>query len=996
MLRLLMGNEAFAHAALEAGVGVIAGYPGTPSSELIETVAKLRRQGSAKGIHVEWSTNEAAALEVCAGASISGVRSLMTCKQVGMNVASDALLSLNYVGIRGGLVLFVADDPGPISSQTEQDTRSFAAFAKVPVLDPATPEQGFQMMKAAFQLSEEYKTPVIVRPTTRICHASTFFDVEESTHSQLPEKLPPRDPNRFVIFPRRSYQAHGEVLERLDDIAHDFSYYEEFSRFNPVYENDRQVDGASIVQGDSLGFVANAIDADAGDDVDADAIGIACSGVSTQYVLEALSMIRRMAKFANLPMPRYRLVQFGTSYPFPRRVATRFFKGLSDVLVIEELDAFVEEELLKIAGAGFLAPTIHGKLTGEADVRGENTTEGVAVRIAAFFDAYASIGAEDVYQRMMERMLYPDHRMEFPGELPKRAPVLCAGCPHRASFIAVKRALKQLGVKRADAVFCGDIGCYTLGNAAPLDAVDTCLCMGAGITMAQGFSIAQGLVESEGNAEARTSRAARNAQDDEESAQEPVRKSIAFAGDSTFFASGMTGIANAAYNDHDVTVVVLDNSTTAMTGMQPHPGSGPTLMGASGSNLSIPETLQTLGFQTVIRSNPLDMDQAREDCAEALSVEGPSAVIFESPCIWTVPFNEPLSVDWTKCTGCRKCITEVGCPAIWFDASARGPRSSNRGQARVDASQCNGCTACAQICPADAFITQGQVDAENALFDKVTAGAAEMHHLEMPANGFGDSTEVVSEVSIAEDASGGHFVQSSEIEAHEIAPIPSDAAAGMASEAVEGNAPSHRSPAIEPDVRDFVQSEAQEESQEESQKELPEELRDTKASDDSDDGPVLKEIWDWEDQLPTFEDEGISLSELNSLDLELSQETEAPEDLEASDPSERPPMEDEQPLPEEELESATANDPTAIGSADAAAAEEGAAFEPLMISFGPSSASLVPPDMPQQQTGLGYAGIANEPGFADYEDDADYPGYDGYPDDSDYLDDYLDDEEALR
>ena len=228
----LTGNEAFAHAALEAGVRVCAGYPGTPSSEVIETVAKEHAAGRAEGVHVEWSTNEKAALELLAGAAYSGARTLYTCKQVGLNVASDALMSLNYVGVKGGTVLYVADDPGPISSQTEQDTRRFAAFAKVPVFDPATPEQGCQMMGVAYDLSEKYQTPVLMRPTTRVCHASTYFGVAERTQARTPEGFK-RD-SRWVIFPKRSYAAHKEINERLAAIADDFSE-SEFDVFNPVF-----------------------------------------------------------------------------------------------------------------------------------------------------------------------------------------------------------------------------------------------------------------------------------------------------------------------------------------------------------------------------------------------------------------------------------------------------------------------------------------------------------------------------------------------------------------------------------------------------------------------------------------------------------------------------------------------------------------------------------------------------------------------------------------
>ena len=243
--KLLMGNEAFAHAALEAGVNVVAGYPGTPSSELVETVAKLHAAGAARDVHVEWSTNEKAALELLAGASYGGARVLFTCKQVGLNVASDALMSLNYVGVGGGCVLFVADDPGPISSQTEQDTRRFGSFAKVPVLDPATPEQGFAMMGAAFELSERYHTPVIMRPTTRINHASTFFDVADETHGRpLPEEGFQKDP-KWVIFPKRAYEGHGEINRRLAQIAWDYAHDPAFAQFNAVFEGG----GSATCQG---------------------------------------------------------------------------------------------------------------------------------------------------------------------------------------------------------------------------------------------------------------------------------------------------------------------------------------------------------------------------------------------------------------------------------------------------------------------------------------------------------------------------------------------------------------------------------------------------------------------------------------------------------------------------------------------------------------------------------------------------------------------------
>ncbi len=635
--KLLMGNEAFAHAALEAGVGLFAGYPGTPSSELVETVAHLVASGRSRGVHVEWSTNEKAALEVAAGAAMSGVRAVFTCKQVGLNVAADALLSLNYVGVRAGLVVFVADDPGPISSQTEQDTRRFAAFAKVPVLDPSTPDEGFAMMKAAFELSERYATPVIVRPTTRIDHASTFFAIEEETDALVPDDAGfVRDP-RYVIFPKRSYEAHLEINERLRRMASDFSHDDAFARFNPMHEH---------------GSVP--------------ARGIMCGGDSAAYALEALDVLAEAARERGEELPAYRFMQVGTPYPFPSEAARRFLEGLTDVLVLEELDSVLEEELLKATGAD-VPVRVHGRLTGEASAAGENSAEDALERISAFLGVEGPRACSLAY-----------------GEaLPPRPPSLCAGCPHRGSFYAVKQALKKLGIARDDAVFCGDIGCYTLGNALPLDAVDTCLCMGAGITMAQGIA-----------------------------ATNPGKKAIAFVGDSTFFASGLTGVVNAAYNDHDITICVLDNSTTAMTGMQAHPGTGATLMGTQTDGLSIPGVLEAAGIrrEAVFRADPLDLLSSVDAVAAALSFAGPSAVIFESPCIWLSRAQARVEVDAEACTGCKRCITEIGCPAISFDAAACGPKSGSRGQARVDAGLCTGCALCVQVCP---FGALGDASAED-------------------------------------------------------------------------------------------------------------------------------------------------------------------------------------------------------------------------------------------------------------------------------------------
>lgn len=672
--KLLMANEAFAYAALEAGVRVVAGYPGTPSSELIETVARLRAEGCAHGVHVEWSTNEKAALELLAGASYAGARCLFTCKQVGLNVASDALMSLNYVGVKGGLVLYVADDPGPISSQTEQDTRRFGAFAKVPVLDPSTPEEGFAMIKEAFDLSERYGTPVVVRPTTRICHASTFFEVADKTFARdIPEGGFVKN-SKWVIFPKRAYDAHGEINERLRQMGREFCK-EDLSRFNTVREVPAGglFDQSTVLSGSD--FLAAKEAEESFDDVlewegvarsdgkkgASSCVGIVAGGVSAAYAREALRMLEHAQRGTGRQLPPYRFMQVGTPFPFPEELARVFLRDLSTVMVFEELDHVIEDGLVLTAGRKHLACDVLGRSSGMLRDRGENAVDDILTSLSGFFGAYADAD--------IVRPVLSDQVPRYEGSLPVRPPVLCAGCPHRGSFYAVKSALDG-----REAVLCGDIGCYTLGNAAPLDAVDTCLCMGAGITMAQGFDVV-----------------------------EPGKKQVAFVGDSTFFASGLTGVANAVYNGHDITVCVLDNATTAMTGGQPHPGTGITLMGERRKPIDIRSVLDALGVELIVEADPLERAGAVAAAREAIDFEGASAIIFRSPCVQLKKPDPAFEVDADLCTGCKRCISEIGCPGLGFSPDARGPRSKERGQAFVDATQCNGCGLCVQICPFEAI-----------------------------------------------------------------------------------------------------------------------------------------------------------------------------------------------------------------------------------------------------------------------------------------------------
>ncbi|MCR8908566.1 indolepyruvate ferredoxin oxidoreductase subunit alpha [Thermophilibacter sp. ET337] len=621
----LMGNEAMAVGALAAGVNVVAGYPGTPSTEVLEAVAGRRGEG----VYVEWSVNEKAALEVAAGAAYAGARALVTMKQVGLNVASDPLMSLSYIGVKGGMVVLVADDPGPISSQTEQDTRTFAAYAKLPILDPSSPTEAYAMMGEAFDLSEELGCPVIVRPTTRVDHG--YEDVEVADPEEWRVNEPEgfvRDPSRWVIFPALSVRAHA-AIERRDALL-----AERLSR-----------------------YARNTVRQTAGPDA-RPRLGIATHGISATYVAENLS-----------EKDDVRVLRVATPYPFPEPLAADFLDGLDEVLCVEELDPVIERALVAACGRRGLHVKIRGKLTGDIQPSGENTVESVGRAIDAFLgrevaDEPAPAGSSPraVSQpRSGEDCLSTEKNPPAPPTLPIRPPVLCAGCPHRASFYAVKRAMR--GRKT---LFCGDIGCYTLGNAAPLDMVDTCLCMGAGINIAQGVTH----VESDTVA-------------------------FAFVGDSTFFASGITGVVNAFYNQANMTLVVLDNSTTAMTGHQPHPGTGRTMMGQVVEKVSIERVLLAIGLTVVETVDPLDHERAVETVRRVADEPGVKAIIFRSPCVVLARPKATSVVDVEKCVGCQRCVRELGCPALV-------PNSAT-GRVRIDSAQCTGCTLCEQICPTHAI-----------------------------------------------------------------------------------------------------------------------------------------------------------------------------------------------------------------------------------------------------------------------------------------------------
>ncbi|MCF0248060.1 MAG: indolepyruvate ferredoxin oxidoreductase subunit alpha [Synergistes sp.] len=595
--KVCMGNEAIALGAIAAGVKVAAGYPGTPSTEIIETLIALHRPG----VEVQWSTNEKAALEVAAGAAYSGARTLCTMKQVGLNVASDPLMSLAYIGVKGGMVLAVADDPGPWSSQTEQDTRGFAKHANLPVFDPSSPEEAYEMIQAAYDLSEKFSLPVFLRPTTRVCHASADVDLREPDPVHEGEGFEKRP--EWCIFPGLSYRRHGELEIKQNEIAREYDKLP----FN-------RIEGSK----DSR-------------------IGVAVSGISYLYLKEALAELGSDVK----------IYKIGNPYPLPEETTRKFLESVDSVLVIEELDPVVEEQLL-IAANGRIP--IYGKRTGNTSWNGEYSCESVKSALGKY------LGVDE-----------PESSDEALPPLPVRPPVLCAGCPHRASFYEAKVASKDY----PKAVYCGDIGCYTLGNAAPLFMTDTCLCMGAGITIAQGIKLA-----------------------------EPGTKCLAFIGDSTFFHTGIPGIINAVYQGTDVTVIVLDNHTTAMTGHQPHPGTGRRALGEEAEAIDIETILRGCGVKHIAAVDPFDYERSVAAMKEAIEYPGPSAVIAKAPCIANIKKPDTVYRVNDKCIKCGRCIREIGCPAITPDEA---------GRAVINESLCTGCGLCANVCPVKAIV-RGEIN----------------------------------------------------------------------------------------------------------------------------------------------------------------------------------------------------------------------------------------------------------------------------------------------
>ncbi len=578
---LLSGNEAVARGAVEAGVLVAVGYPGTPSTEILESIADR------DDIDVRWSANEKVALDVALGASLGGVRALVTMKHVGLNVAADTLMTAAYTGVGAGLVIVSADDPGMHSSQNEQDNRSYARMAGVPLLEPSDSAEAREYTALAFAISEGFDTPVLVRTTTRVSHNRGV--VELGRRVERPVTGFVRDPAKYVMIPSHARARRPVLLERLERLT---AYVEA----SPM----------TVESGDGAGF------------------GVVTSGIAHHYVREVL--------------PDARILKLGMSYPLPLDRIRAFSESVERLFVVEELDPHLEDAIRAV---------------------------GIAVEGKAFFPQAGELNPDLVAAGFAAAGVLPPWD---PGEAAPptvvRPPLLCPGCPHSPPFLALKRI---------GAVVTGDIGCYTLAALEPLEAMDTCVAMGSSIGMAVGLAASGG-------------------------AGGPV---VATIGDSTFLHGGIPGLADAVYSRANITVLILDNGTVAMTGGQEHPGTGVTLQGSDATPVDLVALCQALGVRDVSVVDPYDLAATYHALESAIAHVGPSVVITNRPCV-EAPLkirDRPFRVVSEACTACQACMT-LGCPSIvWTDETHEGRR-----KVVIDPVTCTGCTVCVQLCPPLAIV----------------------------------------------------------------------------------------------------------------------------------------------------------------------------------------------------------------------------------------------------------------------------------------------------
>ena len=579
MKQLMLGNAAVARGLYEAGCCVVSSYPGTPSTEITEEAAKF------DDIYCEWAPNEKVAMETAFGASLAGRRSFCGMKHVGLNVAADPLFTVSYTGVNAGMIIVVADDAGMHSSQNEQDSRHYAKASKIPMLEPSDSAEALSFTKLAYELSEEFDTPVIIKMCTRVAHSQSL--VETSDRVEPPMKPYEKNIGKYVMMPGNAIRRHPVVEERTRKLAQ----YAETSPLNRLEEGSDR------------------------------ALGIITSSTSYQYVKEVFG-------------DRYPVLKLGMVWPLPKQKILDFAASVDKVAVVEELDPFLEDFCREI-GLDVLGKDV-------LPMEGEFSQNLVAAKLGGTVHTGKTL--EDV--------------------IPARPPVMCAGCPPRGLFYTLNKN---------KCTVMGDIGCYTLGAVAPLAAMDMTLCMGGSISGLHGFNKARG-AESE-------------------------HKTVAVIGDSTFMHSGMTGLANIAYNQSNSTVIILDNSITGMTGHQQNPTTGYNIKGDPAGKIDLESLCRAMGFKRVRVVDPYNLKECDQAVKEELSADEASVIISRRPCalLKYVKHKAPLAVNKDKCIGCKSCM-KIGCPAI----------SMKEGKAHVDFTQCVGCGVCEQLCPVGAFESTGK------------------------------------------------------------------------------------------------------------------------------------------------------------------------------------------------------------------------------------------------------------------------------------------------
>ncbi|MGY5875548.1 MAG: indolepyruvate ferredoxin oxidoreductase subunit alpha [Candidatus Thorarchaeota archaeon] len=614
---LLLGNEAIARGVLEAGVRLVALYPGTPSSEIGNNLTFMAPHIA--NFYFEFSSNEKVALEVAGAAAVAGVRSMMVCKGPGLNVAADPFFSLAYVGVRGGMVIVVADDPSMWSSQNENDSRYYSLMGNMPLVEPADPSEAKSMLLEAYILSEKLELPVLFRTTTRVNH--TRAPVDFGPIRERPKTVEfVKDPFRFVPIPSVARKRHPLLLQTI--------------------ERARDISESS-----PLNFVVG----------DGD-LGVITSGVSYNYVLEALSILGVQAS----------VLKLGLTHPVPEKKIAKFLKEHSQVIVVEELEPFLETHARRIAQLNGIDVEILGKEQGYFQRTFEYSTRIVIEAFSRVINRNTPINWQEIDEKAAK----------LPG-LPPRPPLLCAGCPHRASYYAIRTAT------RGKAIYPSDIGCYTLSISPPLETADILFDMGSSITTACGI------------------------------AQVTDQDVVATIGDSTFFASALPGIANAVYNSHPVSLVILDNRTTAMTGHQPHPGTGITGMREENEPLDIAKICKGLDVKYVKTVDPFEhmaslVAEVREMVKWVRENRTPAVLVSKAACALLTAAERRRSgdyppsyyVDSEVCNSCKRCLNRLSCPAMYLD-----PDTS---KAVIDGTLCNLCGTCVSVCP------QGAIKQEEA------------------------------------------------------------------------------------------------------------------------------------------------------------------------------------------------------------------------------------------------------------------------------------------